>query len=255
MDELWQEYRGPLLEYAAHALAAALLVLLGWLAVRLLIGPLQRLLGRSRMDPSVASFLTNSARAAVVVVVLIMVLNRLGVQTASLLTLFGLAGAAIALSLQGSLANFASGLILLAFRLLRVGDWIEFGDTQGRVTEMLPFHVILVTADNQRVTVPNSLLANGTVRNHSALPRLRVRWTFSLTPQDDLTAAKETLRARLAADNRVLSDEPPQIFVQEWTPERRVLAVQTWTATADAAAVREQLLEQLGEALEAVRRR
>ena len=150
MDELWQSFRDPLREYAGHALGAAVLLFLGWLALRLLIGPLQRLLGRGRMDPLVASFLTSTARSAVVVVVFIAVLNQVGVQTASLLTLLGVAGAAIALSLQGSLTNFASGLILLTYRLVRVGDSIEFGDIRGRVTEMLPFHIVLVTPDNQR---------------------------------------------------------------------------------------------------------
>ena len=250
MDELWQQIREPVLEYGGHLLGAALLVFLGWLAIHLVVGPLRRLLGRSRLDPSVASFLTNSARAAVVVVVLIAVLNQLGVQTASLLTLLGVAGAAIALSLQGSLANFASGLILLAFRLVRVGDLIEFGDVRGRVVEMLPFHTILVTADNQRITVPNSLLANGTVRNHSALPRRRVQWTLPLGAQADFAGIKEAPRAKLAADTRVLRDEPMEIFVQDWTTDRRVLVVQVWTATADATAVQQELLEKMGETLD-----
>src|SRR5262249_58081401 len=115
--------------------------------------------------------------------------------TASLLALLGAAGLAVALSLQGALANFASGLVLLAFRMVRLGDQIEVGDVRGRVREMLPFHVVLETADNQRITVPNTLLTNGPVRNHSALPDRRVQWTLPVSGRADLAAARAALRA------------------------------------------------------------
>jgi small conductance mechanosensitive channel len=160
---------------------------------------------------------------------------------------------AIALSLQGSLANFASGLVVLAFRLVRVGDHVEVGDVRGRVRELLPFHVVVETADNQRVTLPNTLLTGGPVRNHSALPLRRVQWTLSVPARFDLEAVKEALRARLRAEPRVLPEPVAQVFVQEWADDKRTLAVQAWVATADYLDVQQQLLEELGRALEAGR--
>jgi small conductance mechanosensitive channel len=235
------------------AIHVLLLLLLGWVALQYLVGPLRRLLERTRADPLLVSFLTNSARAAVIAVVLIMVLQQLGIQTASLLTLLGAAVLAVALSVQGTLANFTAGLLVLAFRIVHVGDWIEVGEFRGRVTEMLPFHVVLVTADNQRITLPNSLLTGGGVRNHSALAVRRVGWTLPVRAGDDLAAVKEALLGRLRTDPRVLPEPPPQVYVQEWGDDRRVLAVQAWTATADHQAVQQELLEALGASLDALR--
>jgi small conductance mechanosensitive channel len=211
---------------------------------------LRRLLGRSRLDVSVASFLVNTVRTALLVVVLLTVLQQLGLETTSLLTLLGTAGLAVALSLQGSLANFASGLLLLAFRTVRVGDSIEVGDVRGRVSEMLPFHVVLETLDNQRITVPNTLLTNGPVRNNTYLPARRVQWTLPVSPRDDLDAIKHALRARLQAEPRIYKEPAPQLFVQEWNADKRTLIVTAWTATADYLIVQQDLLEELGKSME-----
>ena len=253
MDDFWQRFPGLALDYSGRLLGSVLILGVGWLAIRFVVSPPRRLLARSRIDPSAASFLANSARSALWVVVVLGILHQLGVETASLLTLVGAAGLAVALSLQGSLANFAAGILLLSFRLVRVGDLVETGDLRGRVTEILPFHVILITPDNQRVTVPNTLLTNSPFRNHSALPMRRVQWPLALGRQDDGAAVKEALRLRLAADARVLADPPPQLYFQDWSDEKRVLVVTAWTATADSPAVQQDLLEVLGSALETVR--
>jgi len=255
MDEFWHTVRGPVLEYGPRALGALVILVAGWLAVHYLVTPLGRLAVRSRFDPSVASFLVNSARIVLLVVVFLGVLQQLGIQTASLLTLLGTAGLAIALSLQGSLANFASGLLVLSFRMVRLGDLVEVGDARGRVAEMLPFHVVLVTADNQRITVPNTLLTNGAVRNHTTLPTRRAQWTLPVAPDADLAAVKEALRARLRADPRILQDPAPNVYVQEWTQDKRTLLVTAWTATADYQEVQQEMLEALVTTLEGLRRK
>jgi small conductance mechanosensitive channel len=250
----WQNIPAWVREYAGRLVGAVLILLLGWMASRFLVGPLQRLLGRSRLDVSVSSFLVNSARSALLVVVLLAVLQQFGLETTSLLTLLGTAGLAVALSLQGSLANFASGLLLLAFRTVRIGDSIEVGDVRGRVSEMLPFHVVLETPDNQRITVPNTLLTNGPVRNNTFLPARRVQWTLPLDAREDLDAVKAALRTRLQAEPRILHEPLPQIYVQEWGADKRTLIVTAWTATADYLAVQQEMLEELGRSLEEVRR-
>jgi small conductance mechanosensitive channel len=242
------------LRYAELAGQVVLILVVGWLLLRFLVVPLQRLPERGRVDPSLASFLVNSARTALVAVVLVAVLQTLGVPTASLLAVLGAAGLAIALSLQNSLANFAAGLQVLSFRIVRLGDQVEVGEFRGRVAEMLPFHVVLITADNQRITVPNTLLTAGGVRNNSVLPTRRVQWSLPLTERDDLAAVRAALVARLRADPRVLPEPAPQTFVQEWAADKRVLAVQAWTATADHAAVQQELLGELGAALDELRR-
>jgi small conductance mechanosensitive channel len=248
MEELWQKFQPQVVLYSGHVAGAALILVLGWLVLRFLVGPLRELLGRSRLDPSVASFLANSARTIILVVVTLALLQQLGVQTTSLLTLLGAAGLAIGLALQNLLSNFFSGLSLLSFRMVRVGDLIEVGEVRGRVADMLPFFVVVDTLDNQRITVPNTLLTSGPVRNNTLLPARRVAWTLPVPAAADLAALKEALRARLLADPRVLKEPAPLLYVQEWGLDKHVLAVAAWVATPDYLAVQQQMLEELGRA-------
>jgi small conductance mechanosensitive channel len=253
MDE--HDLKRLVIEYLGRCLGAALILWAGWLALRFLVTPLRRMLERSRVDPAVASFLANSLRTALLVAIIIGALQQFGVTTASLLTLLGAAGLAIALSLQSTLANFASGLLVLSFRMVHVGDFIEIGEVRGQVIDLLPFHVVLLTQDNQRIFLPNTLLTSGPVRNHSTLATRRVQWTVPLTAGDDLEAVKQALQTRLQSDLRILAEPPPHLFVQEWTADKRTLAVQAWTATADYLAVQQEELEALGQALDELRRR
>lgn len=248
----WEHLPTWVRDYSLRLAGAVLILLLGWIANRLLVGPLRRVLARSRLDLSLASFLVNSVRTAILLVVLLAVLQQFGLETTSLLTLLGTAGLAVALSLQGSLANFASGLMLLAFRTVRIGDWIEVGDVRGRVSEMLPFHIVIETLDNQRITVPNTLLTTSPVRNNSYLPARRVHWTLPIGASDDLDAIKAALLGKLQTNTRIHKEPPPQIYVQEWASDKRTLAVTAWTATADYLAVQQELLEELGKSVEAV---
>ena len=255
MDALWVKVQGWANEYAGHVAGAAVIFLVGVLALRYLIAPFRQLLERGRMQPSGASFLANTARGVVLVVVVIGVLQQLGIETTSLLTALAAAGLAVALSLQNALANFTAGLLVLAFRMVRVGDVIDVGGLRGRVADLYPFHVVLISDDNQTLTLPNTLLTGGGVRNFSALPLRRAQWLLPLSAGIDLGAAREALLGRLRADPRVLSEPAPRVFVQEWAADKRVLAVQAWTSAADHLAVQEELLEALGAAVEALRPR
>jgi small conductance mechanosensitive channel len=252
MHDLWQRLEPEALGLGGRLLGVFVILALGSLAMHYLVGPLRRLLDRSRLEPAAASFAINSVRALLLLALLLAVLQQLGVQTTSLLALLGAAGLAIALSLQGSLANFASGLILLAFHIVRLNDLIEVGDVRGRVCELLPFHVVVETADNQRVTLPNNLLIGGPVRNHSALPTHRLQWTIPVASRVDLAVAKEALRSRLRAEPRLLAEPAPRVFVQEWGDERRVVAVQAWVRSGDIESVQQEVLEELGRTVEAL---
>lgn len=249
MDELWASLRPRVLDLSQRVAAAAFVVVLGLLASRFLVGPLRRLLGRSRLDPSVVSFLSSTARSALLLVVLVTVLQQLGVETTSLIALLGTAGLAVALSLQGSLANFASGLLILSFRIVRVGDQIEVGDVRGRVSDMLPFHVVVDTLDNQRIIVPNTMLTTGPVRNNSALPTRRLQWSLTVGPGRDLAVATAAVLACLKADPRVRAEPAPEVFVTDWADDKRTLSAAAWVDTADALAVKQELLGQLGKCL------
>ncbi len=254
MDNFWPAVQSRLPEFANRIVGVTLILVVTWLALRFFIAPVRRLLERSRMDPAVASFLASSARTVLLVMVVMAILQQLGVETASLLTLLGAVGLAVALSLQGSLANFASGLLVLSFRMVRVGDQVEIGDIRGQVVEMLPFHIVLQGGDNQRIIVPNTLLTNGPWRNNSALPSHRIQWTLPLHAGDDLPAVKEVLLKRLAADPRILPEPPPRAYVQDWTDDKRLLVIEAWASNATYAMAQQELLEALGRRLTEFRR-
>src|SRR5262249_24408247 len=120
---------------------------------------------------------------------------------------------------------------------------------------MLPFHVVLETPDNQRITVPNTLLTNGPVRNNTYLPARRVQWTLPIGGRDDLDAVKAALRTRLQVDSRIHKEPPPRIYVQEWTTDKRTLLVMAWTATADYLDVQQEMLEELGKSVESLHKK
>ncbi|HEY7326679.1 MAG TPA: mechanosensitive ion channel family protein [Gemmataceae bacterium] len=250
----WEHAPSWVRDYSLRLAGAVFILLVGWFATRLLIGPLRNVLARSRLDPSLTSFLVNSARTVILLFVLLAVLQQFGMETTSLLTLVGTAGLAVALSMQSSLANFASGLLVLAFRTVRVGDFIEVGDVRGRVSEMLPFHIVVETLDNQRITVPNTLLTSGPVRNNTYLAARRVQWTVPFSGAENLDAIKTAVRERLQADGRIHKEPPPHMYVQEWGSDKRMLGVTAWTATADYLAVQQELLEELGKCVDAAQR-
>ena len=249
-----EEWQRLSLDFALRSLRALAVLAAGGLAVWFVAGPFRRMLARSRLDPSSASFLANTGRGVLLVAVVLIALDQLGVQTTSLIALLGAAGLAVGLALQGSLANFASGLLLLSFRTVRIGDWIEVAGVRGQVRDMHPFHIVLVSEDNRVVTLPNTLLTGGAVANDSALPTRRARWTLPLSAGDDLATARAALTGRLRADPRILADPAPAVDVEEWADDRRTLAVTAWTSAANRVAVQRDLLEELGKALTGARR-
>ena len=208
------DWQTNLWDFGLRAARAGAVVAIGWLAVWFTAGPLRRMLGRTRLDASMASFLANTGRGVLLVAVALIALDQLGVQTGSLIALLGAAGLAIGLSLQGSLANFASGLLLLSFRTVRVGDWIEVGGQRGQVRDMHPFHIVIVADDNRVIALPNTMLTGGPVANDSALSPRRLRWALTVSGRDDLPAVKAALKARLAADPRVLTEPAPEVHVE-----------------------------------------
>jgi small conductance mechanosensitive channel len=250
MTELLEKLQAGTPEAIGHALAVAVLVLIGWLFYRYLIGSLHRLLVRVGVSPGVVSFLSNTVRALLVCSVVLAVLRQLGVETTSLIALLGAAGAALLLSLQGFMGNFAAGLVVLGQRTVRLGDFIEVGDVRGAVVEMQAFHVLVETPERVLVSLPNTLLMSAPMRNHSALPTRRIQWLLPAPVNRDLGPLKEALASRLLQDARILKQPSPAVLVRDWAMDKQTLAVQAWTASADALAVQEQLLEPLGRAVE-----
>jgi small conductance mechanosensitive channel len=201
--------------YGMKIVGAIAILVLGRLAIGLLTGLIKRLLRRAKADETLARFLTSLTKIALLTFVVIAALNTLGVQTASFIAVIGAAGLAIGFALQGSLANFASGVMLVIFRPLKTGDLVEAGGTLGTVKQVHIFNTILVTLDNRRVIIPNSKVTGDSIVNYTVEGLRRVDLVFGISYGDDIRKAKQILEDLVSKEPHVLKDPAPAVAVME----------------------------------------
>lgn len=232
--------------FAINLLVASIIFVLGrWLAGALR-SLTSRLLGRKAdADPMLISFISSMVYGLVLTVVVIAALGRLGVQTASLVAVVGAAGLAIGLALQGSLANFAAGVMLLIFKPFRQGDFVEAGGSSGVIETIGIFSTTLRSGDNRQIIVPNGGIYGGTITNYSAKDTRRIDLTFGISYSADILKAKEVLSDLIQTDPRILRDPEPVIAVGNLGDSSVDLVVRPWVATADYWAVMFDLNERI----------
>ena len=216
-----------------NILIAALILVIGiWLAKRIKSW-INTLLGKRNVDVMLASFLSSIAHILIVAFVVIAALGQLGVQTTSLVAIIGAAGLAVGLALQSSLSNFASGVMIIALRPFKVGDFIEAGGVTGVVEGIQIFSTQMRTGDNKLIIVPNGSVTAGSITNYSAKETRRVDLVFGIGYDDDIKKAKSLLTEIVNADERVLKDPEPVIAVSELADSSVNFIVRPWVNTAD----------------------
>ncbi|CAN5821116.1 small-conductance mechanosensitive channel MscS [soil metagenome] len=208
-------------------------------------------LGKANVDATLVPFVANLLYSGLMAFVLIAVVGVLGVPIAQFVVVLGAAGLAIGLALQGTLSNFAAGVMLLIFRPFSVGHWVEIGGTAGSVKEISIFSTILHTGDNIRVVVPNSQVYGQTIRNYTANPTRRIDLVIGVGYDDDLQVAKDTMLRVITSDDRVLEDPAPNVQVAELGDSSVDFIVRPWCASPDYWALRWDLLRALKEELDA----
>ncbi len=201
--------------YGMKIIAAIVILIVGRMAVGFISRLTKRMMAKSKADETLTRFLVSLTRIALLTFVVIAALNSLGVQTASFIAVIGAAGLAVGLALQGSLANFASGVLLIIFRPLKRGDLVEAGGSLGVVREIHIFNTILKSLDNKRIIIPNSKVTGDSIVNYTAEGMLRVDMVFGISYGDDLLKAKQILIELVGADERILADPPPTVAVSE----------------------------------------
>jgi small conductance mechanosensitive channel len=186
-----------------------------------------------KVDPILESFVTNLVYWALLAFVIIAAITRLGVQTASLIALVGAAGLAVGLAMQGSLANFAAGVLIVLFRPYRVGDWVEAAGISGAVEQVQILTTLLKTADNKQIIVPNGQIMNSIITNYSTNTTRRVDLEIGVSYDDDIDKVRSTIQSLVDADERILTDPPCQIVVGKLADSSVNFFVRPWTATGD----------------------
>jgi len=230
--------------------AAAIFLVGKWLA-KFLTGLARKMMAKSNIEDTLEYFLGNMLFYSLMVVVVIATINQLGVQTTSLLAVVGAAGLAVGLALQGSLSNFASGVMIIAFRPYHVGDFIAAGGVTGTVEEVQIFTTIMKTPDNKKIIVPNSQIMAGEITNFSANPTRRVDLVAGCGYDDDLDKVRKVLEKIVADDDRILDDPAPAIALSELGDSSVNFVVRPWVKSADYWAVHCDTLEQIKKRFDA----
>jgi len=224
---------------------AIAIVIIGKLVVKWLVKLVRKLLVRADFDPILVNFIGAIVNAALLLFVFIAALNQLGVDTTSLIALVGAAGLAIGLALQGSLQNFAAGVMLIVFRPFKLGDFIEAGGVVGVVEHISIFSTTMKTGDNREITVPNGQIYSGAITNYSAKETRRIDMVFGIGYDDDMLKAKKIMEDILAKHELVLEDPAPGVAVTELADSSVNFNVRPWVNSDDYWAVRSELIEQI----------
>ncbi|MDT8449640.1 MAG: mechanosensitive ion channel [Wenzhouxiangellaceae bacterium] len=240
-----------LIAWGWKILAALMIFVIGRWVAKAVRNGVQRMMTRRGLDPMLVSFLGAILYAILLMAVIIAAIGQLGIQTTPLIAVLGAAGLAVGLALQGSLSNFASGVMLVLFRPFRKGDYVEAGGTSGTVDEVGIFNTIMTTPDNRRIIVPNGMITSDTITNYSANDTRRIDMIIGVDYGDDLKLARATIERILSDHDKVLDEPEPIIWVMDLADSSVNLAVRPWVATENYWQVRNELLEQLKAGLEA----
>lgn len=243
--DLHRLFSGYMVEWAINLGFAILIFVLGRLLARILTRVLERLLKRSGTDEMLINFLSAIAYALMLAFVVIAALQRLGVNTTSVIAVLGAAGLAVGLALKDSMQNFAAGVMLIVFRPFKAGDYVEAGGTSGVIERIGIFSTQLRTGDNREVIVPNGHIYSGTITNYSARATRRIDMVFGISYDDDLRKAKQIIKDILGGDERILADPEPLIAVAELADSSVNINVRPWVKSEDYWNVRYDLTEQI----------
>jgi len=238
-------------DFGIRVVTAVAIFYIGRLIVSLLTRGLRKLLEKQQVDKTLETFVCNLVRVALLAFVVVAAINSLGVQTASFIAVLGAAGLAVGLALQGSLSNFAAGVLIVMFRPYKVGDWIEAAGVSGSVLEVQILTTAMKTGDNKRVIVPNSQIMGSIITNYSAHDTRRVDLVVGVSYSDDLDKVRETLKSIVAADDRILDDPAVTIAVSELADSSVNFVVRPWVRTADYWAVLFDLTETIKKRFDA----
>lgn len=230
-------------------LAAILIYIIGKWIAKLIANMLRKIMTRGKVDESLVGFVGNIVYAIILIFVIIAAISKLGVQTTSFIAIIGAAGLAVGMALQGSLSNFAAGVMLILFKPFKLGDSIIGAGVTGKVHDIGVFHTIILTGDNRKVIVPNAKLSGDSITNFSAMPTRRIELAISVPGATDLSMARELLLAVVNSEEKVLKDPAASVAVSAADAGAITFGVYAHVNNADMGAVQTALTEKIKIAL------
>ncbi len=243
-----EDYAMP---WGINILFALMIFVIGRIVAHSLVGLLRKGLERGRMDAILVNFITSIINAVLMLLVVVAALDRLGVDTTSMIALLGAAGLAIGLAMKDSLQNFASGVMLIVFRPFKAGDFVEVAGVSGTIEKINVFSSTMRTGDNKEIIIPNGKIYAGTITNYSARATRRVDMVFGIGYGDDLLKAKNLLLTLTQEDPRILKSPEPVVAVSELADSSINFIVRPWVSSADYWAVKWDFTERAKLAFDA----
>lgn len=219
--------------WSVNILLALTIFFVGRIVIKIIANVLKKVMTRAKMDAILINFVSSILQTVLLLFVVVAALDQLGVDTTSLIALLGAAGLAVGLALQGSLQNFASGVMLIVFRPFKTGDFVEAGGVSGVVEVINIFSTTMRTGDNKEVIVPNGAIYGGTITNYSARETRRIDMVFGIGYDDDIRKAKDIIKAVIDADERILKDPEALIAVGELADSSVNFNVRPWVKSSD----------------------
>ncbi len=233
MEEFIQDIPNILGKYGLAIVGAIVMLIIGLWLSKLLTKVVVKVLTKKEIDNTVVQFLASLLKMVLYAVVVLATLDQLGIETTSFIALIGAAGLAIGFALQGSLSNFAAGVMLIVFRPFKAGDFVQTAGESGVVESVQMFITTLKTPDNKTIFIPNSKITGDNITNFSAKPTRRVDMVFGIGYGDDIDKAKKIISDLLENDSRVLKDPATVIVVSELADSSVNITVRPWVNSAD----------------------
>ena len=245
LNTAWNEFLKRLIGFLPQLLVAAVILLVGLLATKVVPKPIKSVLNRTRLDAVAVKYILRVVKISIWALVLMMVLDTVGVPVTSLLTLLAAIGAAVALAIKDNLANLASGVVLLFTKPFKAGDFIEVEGDSGVIREIEMMHTYLDTVGNTRLAIPNTKMMTATINNYSVYETRRQDFVFSISYDDDLLKAEELLKGMVDRHPMVLQDPAPMVKVKEHASSSVNLLVRVWCKSENYWDLQFDLLEQV----------
>jgi len=244
------QFINMLIDYSPKLISALLILFVGLYAVRLINRLVRRIMVKRELDATLSNFLADSLLWAMRFLLFITFISKLGIETSSFVAILGAIGLAVGLSLQGSLSNFAGGVLIILFKPFKVGDSIEAQNVAGTVSEIQIFVTKLITGNNQTIFVPNGILSNGVITNFSLGKNRRANLLFNISYDTNIKTAKEIVMQVLENNPKVLKTPAPNVSVNLLTDSAIQLAIQPWAKNADFGSMCSDVLEECKEAFD-----
>ena len=251
MEQYLNQLKIILMEYTPKVLMALAVLIIGLLIIKVFVNTTKKVLSKREVDITLQKFLLNLLNWVLKILLFITVVAKLGIETTSFAAILASAGLAIGLALQGSLANFAGGILIIIFKPIKIGDFIEAQGVSGSVKEIEIFTTKLNTTDNKEIIIPNGALSNGNIVNYSTEATRRVDFTFGVGYDSDIKKTKEVISRVINSHSLVLKEPAPAVNLSELADSSINFFTRGWVKKEDYWTVKFDILEQIKEALDA----